>query len=84
MSKRYEAQLIITGRKDRMIATIYEAMSPETVKTTGGSKTTLSTHNGNLCFRFEADTIPALRALMNSYLRWLSMMDEVIGVLGNE
>ena len=84
MAKRHEAQLVLVGRGRGRILTAYEAMSPEAVKTTRGASVALSIRDGTLFLRFEADTVPALRALVNSYLRWLSMIEGVLDILEKE
>jgi len=81
MAKRNEAQLVLVGRGERRILTAYEAMSPEAVKTTRGASVALSLRDGTLFLNFEANTVPALRALVNSYLRWLSMIEDVLDML---
>jgi len=62
------------------MAAVYAAMSPEAVK---GAGVTISMRGGSLFLHFEADTVPALRALVNSYLRWLSMIEKALDIMEN-
>ena len=84
MAKRHEADLALVGRGGRRAVTVYEAMSPEAAKATEGTKVDLSMRDGTLFLHFQADTVPALRALVNSYLRWLFMIEEVINIVEKE
>jgi len=79
--KRHLARLALAGRGKRRLLAAYEAMSPEALRTARGASVTLSMRGGTLFLHFEADTVPALRALVNSYLRWLSMIEETLNVV---
>jgi len=81
MARRHEAALALTGRGERRIIAAYKALSPEATRTTRGASVALSIGDGTLFLRFGADTIPALRALVNSYLRWLSMIEEILDIM---
>ncbi|MCJ7632205.1 CTAG/PCC1 family protein [Candidatus Bathyarchaeota archaeon] len=83
MAKQHEAQLIISGSDRRMEAS-YKAMRPETLRKTQGICTVLSMRDGALLISFEADTIPSLRALVNSYLRWLFMIEKTLDIVENK
>jgi tRNA threonylcarbamoyladenosine modification (KEOPS) complex Pcc1 subunit len=81
MAKMHEAQVVLVGRSERRVVAAYEAISPEATKMTGGMRVAPSMRDGTLFLHFEADTIPALRALVNSYLRWLSMIEDVLDMI---
>ena len=81
MKKRHEAQVTLAGGDRRRVVAAYEAMGPEIGRTTEGTSVQISLHEGALRLHVRADTIPALRALMNSYLRWFHMIDAVLDIL---
>ena len=81
MAKRHEADLVLAGRGKRRVVAAYNAMSPEALRATRGARVDVSIRAGALFLHFESDTVPALRALVNSYLRWLSMIEEVLDIV---
>jgi tRNA threonylcarbamoyladenosine modification (KEOPS) complex Pcc1 subunit len=83
MVRQHEAQLIITAKDDRRMIAALKAVTPEIPKKSKGGHTVFRVYGGSLFIRFEADTVAALRALVNSYLRWLSMIDEILDVVEN-
>jgi tRNA threonylcarbamoyladenosine modification (KEOPS) complex Pcc1 subunit len=83
MLRQHEAQLIISGAERRMEAA-YKAMRPETLRKNQGARTVLSIRDGTLAISFEADTIPSLRALVNSYLRWLFVIEKTLDIVENK
>ena len=58
-----------------------EALRPDLISMKRGAKTKLLRRRNALIFCFEADTIPALRASVNTYLRWVSTVSRVLDVL---
>ena len=61
-----------------------EALSPESRDDVSRSEMTINEENGELVIRVEAEDIVALRAAINSYLRWTKLAidtKEAIGVL---
>ncbi len=84
MARRHEAELALVGRGERRVVAAYEAMSPEAAKAAQGTKVDLSIRDGTLFLHFQADTVPSLRALVNSYLRWLFMIEEVLNLVEKE
>ena len=75
------AQIVFVELGKRRGDAVFRALNPETMKTPGNTEVTISRMAGGLVLRFQAHTVPSLRALMNSYLRWLSMMDQVLEIL---
>lgn len=75
------AQIVFVEPGKRRGDAVLRALNPETMKTPGNTEVNISRTAGGLVLRFQAHTVPSLRALMNSYLRWLSMMDQVLEIL---
>ena len=84
MTGEHEAQFIFRGRGERRVVAAYKALSGEAARTMAGTSVSLSLRDGALFLSFKADSVPALRALMNSYLRWLAMVDRVLDVVESE
>ena len=63
---------------------MYSALKPETVSaTTKRSKAHIEVDGKTLTLRFEARDTTALRAALNSYLRWTRLIVEVLDFLEN-
>jgi len=50
-----------------------EALAPETERTIPRTKVKVGMKGGLLCIEFEAADVNALRAAINSYLRWVTV-----------
>lgn len=83
MARQHKAQLIISGAERRTEAA-YKSMRPETLRKTQRTRTVLSMRDGALLISFEAYTIPSLRALVNSYLRWLFIIEKTLDIVENK
>jgi tRNA threonylcarbamoyladenosine modification (KEOPS) complex Pcc1 subunit len=59
----------------------YMALRPETLRTGRESEVMLSVHDKTLLVDFTAETISGLRALINSYLRWVTMISRTLEVV---
>jgi len=84
MAEEHEAQLIFRGSAERRTAAAYKALSSEAARTIEGTSVSISMRDGALFLSFKADSVPALRALMNSYLRWLVMIERALDVVEGE
>jgi tRNA threonylcarbamoyladenosine modification (KEOPS) complex Pcc1 subunit len=80
-SERQEAQLAIVMSEEKEASTTYVALRPETLRTGRESEVMLSVHDKTLLVDFRAETISGLRALINSYLRWITMVSRTLEVV---
>lgn len=71
----FEASFTMPGGKASVIA---ESLRPEsTVASHERSKTTVNTDGDQLKLRIEAPDLHALRAAVNTYLKWVMMCDRL-------
>ncbi|MGQ9759340.1 MAG: KEOPS complex subunit Pcc1 [Candidatus Methanomethylicaceae archaeon] len=72
MDKALTSTLIIETEDPSMAENLYRILIPE-VKTTKtkSSKVSIRREGGRLYLEIEANSIASLRALLNSYLRWI-------------
>ena len=79
-----EAAVKIEFESKRVLETVYNALKPETVSApTKRSKAHVEVDGKTLTLRFEARDTTALRAALNSYLRWIRLIVEVLDFLEN-
>jgi tRNA threonylcarbamoyladenosine modification (KEOPS) complex Pcc1 subunit len=57
------------------------ALSPEIASSMGRAKVSLSPDRILLKFTFSADSIASLRAMVNTYVRWVIVIDKVLKLL---
>ncbi len=57
--------------------TVYGALSPEAGRDIPRTKVRASMEDGSMVLRVEATDLSALRAALNSYLRWIMVAEEV-------
>ncbi|MCQ5336807.1 MAG: hypothetical protein NO475_01245 [Candidatus Methanomethylicia archaeon] len=75
-----KSKLIINIDDPILADNIYRILIPE-VKTTKSSKISIVKNNdNNVILYIEAKTIPGLRAILNSYLRWINSCLEVFSL----
>ena len=55
-----------------------DALNPDIMATKKGGGITLRRRQNTLVFSFEGRSIPALRASVNTYLRWVSTTGRVL------
>ncbi|MCC6013046.1 MAG: hypothetical protein LM593_01605 [Candidatus Verstraetearchaeota archaeon] len=68
---------LIINFDDKIIAdNIYRILIPE-VRTTKSSKISMIKNNSSIDLYIETKTIPGLRAILNSYLRWINSCLEI-------
>ncbi|MFP3984556.1 MAG: KEOPS complex subunit Pcc1 [Candidatus Bathyarchaeia archaeon] len=61
----------------KLLEILLKALLPETRKpTTSRSKVSIEGEDRNLTIRVEADDTSALRAALNSYLRWVALVKD--------
>ncbi len=68
----------------RFLKILLKALSPETKKpVTSRSKVSIEGEKKTLVIRIEAKDTSALRATMNSYLRWVTLVKDTYEVAAN-
>ena len=73
-----EATISVELQPYRLLEILLDALKPETQKSaTTHSKVTLELEGGRLVLRVEAKSSSALRATLNSYLRWMILVRNV-------
>lgn len=77
-----KAAIRLTMRSERQLEAMVDALTPEVERQVGTrSKVTLSSEKTTLVLSVEAEDTSALRAALNSYLRWansaLNVMESV-------
>ncbi len=80
-TEQQEAQLAIIMSEEREALMTYVALRPETLREAKESEVVLSVHAKTLLIDFKADTVSGLRALINSYLRWMTMINRTLEVV---
>ncbi len=61
---------------------VYGAIAPEAGRDIPRTRTSASFEDGRMVLRVEATDLSALRAALNSYLRWIMVAEEVNGLAG--
>ena len=79
-----EATIKFKFESEKALETVFNSLKPETLSApTNRSRTYIEADGKTLTLRFEARDTTALRAALNSYLRWIKLIIEVIQVLEN-
>ncbi|RJS67971.1 hypothetical protein CW680_00815 [Candidatus Bathyarchaeota archaeon] len=82
-SKAY-ATIRISLPSERESAIIYKALKPETESSpTPRSKVNIDKDGKTLTLTFKASDTTALRAAVNSYLRWIMLLDDTYSKIEN-
>ncbi len=79
--KLFRARAVVRMKiqSDKKLKTLFEALRPETVRSLSPrSRVSMKLENSTLILEFEAQDTSALRASMNSYLRWINSMSKVL------
>ena len=63
-------------------ATVYGAISPEAGREIPRTKVSAELDGGNMVLRLQASDLPALRAALNSYLRWIKIAEDMNKAVG--
>jgi len=81
---RAEATVKFEFKSEQVLKTVFNALKPETLSApTRRSKTYIEVNGKTLTLKFEAKDTTALRAALNSYLRWIRLIVEILDFLEN-
>lgn len=75
MSEKHTATIEVSLPSANLAKTMYRALKPEL-----DARTQISVEDNIIILNLEADTITALRALTNSYLRWMITVRKTMNV----
>ena len=79
-----EATVKFEFKSEQVLKTVFNALKPETLSApTRRSKTYIEVNGKTLTLKFEAKDTTALRAALNSYLRWIRLIVEILDFLEN-
>ena len=79
-----EATVKIEFKSEIFLQTIFEALKPETLSPPSRrSKAYVKVDGKTLILKFEAADTTALRAALNSYMRWIKLAVEILEFLEN-
>jgi len=79
---KVEAAVKFEFESERVLETVYSALKPETLSApTERSRAHIEINGKNLILKLEAKDSIALRAALNSYLRWVKLIIEVLNFL---
>ena len=79
-----EATVKFEFKSEQVLKTVFNALKPETLSApTRRSKTYIEINGKTLTLKFEAKDTTALRAALNSYLRWIRLIVEILDFLEN-
>ncbi|MFQ6065175.1 MAG: KEOPS complex subunit Pcc1 [Candidatus Bathyarchaeia archaeon] len=76
------ATIRLSFQSDKYLRIVLDALRPETRKSPSArSRTRVEEEEGSLILRFEAKDTSALRASINSYLRWISLTQNILEIV---
>lgn len=79
---RAEATINIEFKSEKILETVFNSLKPETLSApTKRSRAHIWVNGKTLMIKFEARDTTALRAALNSYLRWIKLIVEIIQFL---
>lgn len=78
MSRKHKTTINIALPSANLAETVYRALKPEL-----DVKAQMTVEDSFITLNLEADTISTLRALTNSYLRWIATVSNTIDVMNN-
>ncbi len=79
VAKRANAYLELTFPDTRVAGAVYRSLKPEEVLQRGARcETKIGRRKNVLCLEIEAEDTAALRAALNSFLRWASVARDMI------
>ena len=74
---------VLVGVPEGLSGIIGESLAPEVERPTSGrSRVVVSVGEGGVVMLFEASDVAALRAALNSYLRWVGAILDVVDAVG--
>jgi KEOPS complex subunit Pcc1 len=84
MEMKKNARIRIELSSEKLLRVLLKALLPETKKpTTSRSKVSVEGKGRKLTIRIEAKDTSALRATLNSYLRWVALVKDTYEVAVN-
>ncbi|MFH0896760.1 MAG: KEOPS complex subunit Pcc1 [Candidatus Bathyarchaeota archaeon] len=78
MRRKHEATIRIGLSSSNLAVTIYRALKPEL-----DAKAQMTVEDGIVTLNLEASTVSTLRALTNSYLRWIATICNTIDTVNS-
>ena len=79
-----EATVKFEFKSEKALEVVFNALKPETLSApTRRSRAYVGVDGKTLTLRFEAKDTTALRAALNSYLRWVRLIVEILDFLEN-
>ena len=76
------ASVRLSFSSEKHLQSLIDALTPETrVHTTKRTKATIEKQNSSLLLSVEANDVVALRAALNTYLRWIDSVRRVLGAV---
>jgi len=75
---QHSAVIEIEAKEHQLIKILYLALKPETEEKSRGFTIETSFEREKLIIRFNAKSLSRLRAILNSYLRWIKSIHEVL------
>lgn len=75
---QHSAVIEIEAKEYQLIKILYLALKPETEEKSRGFTIEASFEREKLIIRFNAKSLSRLRAILNSYLRWIKSIHEVL------
>ncbi len=76
-SQDWVAHVTLPGLPPKKAQHAYRALIPEMGEVAGKSTVSIAETDGSITLTIRADSLSALRAALNAYLRWLIMVDQV-------
>lgn len=81
---RAQATVKFEFKSEQVLKTVFNALKPETLSApTRRSRAYIEVNGKTLVLKFEARDTTALRAALNSYLRWVRLIVEILDFLEN-
>ncbi len=62
---------------------IFKALSVETERDIPKTKVHLEYDEKNLMINIESENISSMRAAINSYMRWITLIEDILGLIEN-
>ena len=82
LSREIKAIVRLKFPNEKFVALVMDSLGPEAASSSvHRSKVCLSHEGEELTFTFEAEDTTALRASMNTYLRWLQLLNNIYETL---
>ncbi len=79
-----KATISINISSDKHLSSLLNALKPETKKSGNRSKVNIDKNGSLIILNVEANDTVALRAALNTYLRWIGSVIGVLDVISNK